>query len=276
VIRINLTLNSKVELNNGVKMPYLGLGTWKVKEIDAINSVNWALEVGYRMIDTATLYGNEQEVGKAIQSSEIPREEIFITSKVWDSDQGYEKTKKAYEESLKLLDIDYLDLYLIHWPRKLRNETWRAMQELYEEGRVKAIGVANFAIHHLKELLEKFEIIPAVNQVEFSPFLYRKELLKFCRKNNIQLEAYSPLTHGRKLDNPILKEIGKKYEKTPAQILIRWGLEHNIIEIPKSSNKEHIRENAEVFDFELSEEDMENMDNFDESFRLLYDTSTWD
>ncbi|MEJ2250451.1 MAG: aldo/keto reductase [Candidatus Lokiarchaeota archaeon] len=273
---MSLTLNSKVELNNGIKMPYFGLGTWKNKGKSVIDSVKWALDIGYRMIDTATLYGNEKEIGKAISSSNIPREEIFITSKVWDSDQGYEKTKIAFRRSLKALQTDYLDLYLIHWPRNLRNETWRAMQEIYKEGKVKAIGVANFAIHHLEELLEKYEVIPAVNQVEFSPFLYRKELLEFCRENNIQFEAYSPLTHGRKLDDTILKEIAKKYNKSTAQVLIRWGLQHNIIEIPKSSSKEHIEENALVFDFELSKEDMKTLNTLDETFRLLYDTSTWD
>jgi diketogulonate reductase-like aldo/keto reductase len=185
---------------------------------------------------------------------------------------------KAFEGSLNNLKVDYIDLYLVHWPRKLRNESWRAMEELYHQDRIKAIGVANFAISHLQELLEKFEIVPTVNQFELHPFLYseRKELIEFCRKHNIQVEAYSPLTHGKKLNHPTLTSIAKRYNKTTAQVLIRWSLQHNFVVIPKSGNKAHIRENADIFDFEISEPDMKKIDSVEKTFRLLYDTSTWD
>jgi len=276
-ISMNLSLNTKLELNNGVKMPILGLGTWKMKGKDAINSVRWALDAGYRHIDTAKLYGNEKEIGKVIKESDIPRKEIFLTSKVWDSDQGFDSTLKAFEKSVKRLNTDYLDLYLIHWPRDAkRKETWKALEKLYDEGKVKAIGVANYWIHHLKEILEEFNITPAINQFELNPFLYRKELIEFCRDNNIIVEAYSPLTHGQKLGNPKLKPIAKEYNKSTAQILIRWGLQHEFIEIPKSSQKEHILENSKVFDFELKTEHMEKLDNLNEKFMNLYDTSKWE
>lgn len=275
---MDLTIDSTVNLNNGVEIPRLGFGTWKLKGKGVLKPITWALEEGFRHIDTAKLYGNEKYIGKALKISEIPREELFITSKVWDTDQGFEKTQKAFNKSLEKLDLEYLDLYLIHWPRELRNETWRALEKIYKEEKVKAIGVANFWTHHLKELLEKFDIVPAVNQIELHPFVYEedKELIEFCEKNNIQIEAYSPLMHGKKLDYPLLRTIAEKYNKSTVQILIRWSLQHEYVCIPKSGNKEHIKENANVFDFALSEEDMEKIDSIDEKFRNLYDTSTWD
>lgn len=259
-------------------MPRLGFGTWKLKGMKAINPVKWALDAGYRSIDTATLYGNEKYVGKALKERDIPRKDLFITTKVWDSDLGYKKTFKAFEKSLQNLDLEYIDLYLIHWPRKLRNESWKAMEELYKEGKIKAIGVANFATSHLQELISRFEIIPAVNQFELHPFLYneRRDLIKFCKDNNIQVEAYSPLTHGKKLNHSTIKAIAAKYEKTSAQIFIRWGLQHDFVVIPKSGSKNHIQENSDVFDFQISESDMKEIDTIQENFRLLYDTSTWD
>jgi diketogulonate reductase-like aldo/keto reductase len=275
---MNLSIESTVELNNGVKMPQLGFGTWKIKGKSVLKPLTWALEEGFRHIDTATLYGNEKYVGKAIKVSEIPREEIFITSKVWDTDQGFEKTQKAFEKSLKKLNLDYLDLYLIHWPRELRNETWRALEKIYDEGKARAIGVANFWNHHIKEIFKNFETIPAVNQVELHPFVYNedKELIKLCREKKIQVEAYSPLVHGKKLNHPKLKSIAEKYNKSTAQILIRWSLQHGFVCIPKSGDKAHIKENANVFDFEISEKDMEEINSIGEHFRNLYDTSTWD
>lgn len=278
VKNLELNIHSKVELNNGVQMPRLGFGTWKLKGSKALSPVKWALDTGYRSIDTATLYGNEKYVGKAIQESDVPREKIFITTKVWDSDLGYEKTQKAFERSLSNLKIEYIDLYLIHWPRKLRNESWKAMEELYQQGKIKAIGVANFAVSHIKELLEKFEVVPAVNQFELHPFLYseRRDLIEFCQTNSIQVEAYSPLTHGKQLNHPTLKSIAEKYNKTTAQVLLRWSLQHGFVAIPKSGNKNHIQENYDVFDFRILEKDMEKIDSVKEEFRLLYDTSTWD
>mgnify|MGYP001045530802 CR=1 FL=1 len=275
--KIELTIKSTIELNNGLEMFRFGLGTWKLKRNSVVDPVKWALNKEYRLIDTATFYKNEQYIGQAIKESEIPRKEIFITSKVWDTDQGYKNTLKAFEKSLENLDTEYLDLYLIHWPRKKRNETWKALEKLYSEGRVKAIGVANFAVHHLKELIEKYEVVPAVNQFELHPFDYsdEKDLIEFCRKNNIAVEAYSPLTHGRKLNHPKLKEIAEKYNKSPVQVLIRWSLQHDFICIPKSGSEAHIRENANVFDFKLSHADMKIINTLKEDFRLLNDTSKW-
>lgn len=275
---MELSIDSIVELNNGVKMPRLGLGTWKLKRKSVINPIKWALDVGYRLIDTATFYKNEKYIGAAIKESGIPREALFITSKVWDTDQGYKTTLNAFNKTLKKLNTDYLDLYLIHWPRKLRNETWKALEKLYEEDKVKTIGVANFAVHHLIEIIENFEITPAINQFELHPFNYseEKDLIEFCREKNIHIEAYSPLTHGRKLNNPTIKAIGEKYNKSAAQVLIRWSLQHGFICISKSGSQNHIKDNADVFDFELSEEDMKEINTIKENFRLLNDTSKWD
>ncbi|MGV9171875.1 MAG: aldo/keto reductase [Promethearchaeia archaeon] len=268
---MNLSINSKVELNNGRKMPIFGLGTWLLTGKEVGDSVKWALDAGYRLIDTATIYGNERQIGKAIKSHDISREELFITTKVWNSDQGYKSTLRAFESSLRKLDTDYIDLYLIHWPVSKRLETWKALEELYEEGKTRAIGVSNFTIRHLEELIQKRDIVPAVNQFEFSPFLYNKELLEFCESNQIQLEAYSPLARARKFDNKTIKAIAKKNDKSPAQIMLRWGLQHQIVEIPKSSSESHIKENANIFDFELSSEDMQKLDKLDEDFSVVDD-----
>jgi len=277
-MNLELSINSKLKLNNGRYITQLGFGTWKLKGEKAYKPVKWALETGYRSIDTAKFYRNEIYVGKAIQDSNIPRNQLFITTKVWDSDLGYQKTLRAFDTSLNKLNLDYIDLYLIHWPRKLRNESWKAMVELYKQGKTKSIGVANFAIKHLKELLNKSEVIPVLNQFELHPFLYsqQKKLIKFCRNNNIQVEAYSPLTHGKKLKHSKIKLMAQKYNKSPAQILIRWSLQHNFIVIPKSGDKDHIRENAEVFDFKISKKDMKELDSLKDEFRLLNKTSTWD
>jgi len=268
---MNLSITSTYELNNGVEIPILGFGTWGLEGKTAINATRWAIETGYRLIDTAFIYGNEVEVGKAIRASEVPREDIFLTTKVWQTDMRYKKTFKSFERSLKYLDTDYLDLFLIHWPREKRLETWRAMEEIFEEGKVKSIGVSNFTISHLEELLNHSEIIPVVNQVEFSPFLYQKNLLDFCYQHKIQLEAYAPLTRANKFNNPVLKEISDKYKKTAAQILLRWALQHHIIAIPKSSSKEHIQENANIFNFSIEKSDMKTLNNLDEGFRAVED-----
>lgn len=267
-----LTMNSTIELNNGVKMPIIGLGTAALFGKPAYQSVVWALEFGYKMVDTASMYGNERNVGRAIQESGVPRDELFITTKVWETDQGYDNTMAALEKSLKKLKMSYIDLYLIHWPRSnLRNETWKALEKILEDGKARAIGVSNYTIRHLEELFKTSSTIPAVNQVEFTPFLYQKELLNFCKKNKIVVEAYSSLTRGQKFDNSILKSIGQKYNKLPAQILIRWGLQHEIIQIPRSRSQHHIQENMDVFDFTLNDEDMKQLDNLNENFRLTED-----
>ncbi|MFX0010664.1 MAG: aldo/keto reductase [Candidatus Hermodarchaeota archaeon] len=267
-----LKINSKVKLNNGVSMPILGLGTWNLRGKEASRAILWALEIGYRHIDTASMYGNEKTIGEALKESKIPRDEIFITTKVWTSDQGYENTLVAFDKSRELLNLDYIDLYLIHWPvTGLRSTTWKALEKLYDLGHVRAIGVSNFIIRHLEELKENLEVIPAVNQVEFSPFLYQKELMEYCKSKSIFLESYCPLTRTRKFNNPTLAAIGQKHSKTPAQVLIRWGLQHDIITIPKSGDKKHLTENADVFDFSLDESDMKKLDNLNEDYRLVDD-----
>ncbi|HEX2866412.1 MAG TPA: aldo/keto reductase [Ignavibacteriales bacterium] len=272
---MKLTINDKAKLNNGVDIPYFGLGVYlSPPGEETYNAVRWALEAGYRHIDTAAFYKNEHDVGRAVKDSHIPREEIFVTTKLWNDDHGYDRTLRAFDESLRKLGFDYVDLYLIHWPVSgLRNDSWRALEAIYKDGRSRAIGVSNYTTSHLKELLNSCKVVPAVNQVEFSPFLYQKGLLKFCRENNVELEAYSPLSRASKLNDPRLKEIAVRYGKTPAQIMIRWALEHKIVVIPKSVHKERIYENADVFDFEISEADMQRLDSLDENYRVAWDPS---
>ncbi len=268
-----MDINSTVKLNNRGEMPQFGLGVYKATPGEETQlAVKWALESGYRHIDTATFYANERDVGVAIKESEIPREEIFVTTKLWNGDHGYEKTLRACEESLEKLQLEYLDLYLIHWPvENLRGKSWEALEKLYQEGKCQAIGVSNYTVRHLEELLGQSEIVPAVNQVEFSPYLYQKELLEFCNSHKIQLEAYASLTRGRRLGDPRLIAIAGDYKKTPAQLLIRWALQHGLIVIPKSVHKERIKENAQVFDFEIFQEDMKELDSFNENLHLCWD-----
>lgn len=268
---MKLTIHSTVKLNNGVEMPWFGLGTYLSPVGEQTRSaVRWALEAGYRHIDTARFYKNEADVGQAVRESGVPREQIFLVTKVWNDDQGYQRTLQSFEESLKLLDTDYLDLYLIHWPLKdLRQETWRALLKLYEEGKCRAIGVSNYTVRHLEELLATSPVVPAVNQVEFHPFLNRKALLDYCQEKGIQLEAYSSLARGRKLADPRLAEIGARYGKSAAQVALRWALQHEIVIIPKSVHRERILENADIFDFELSQEDMHTLDGMNENYWII-------
>jgi len=256
-------------LNNGVKMPWLGLGVYQVREgKEVINAVLHALSKGYRSVDTAALYGNERGVGQAIKESGLPREYLFITTKLWNSDQGYDNALKAFELSLNKLGLDYVDLYLIHWPVKGKYlDSWRALERLYKEGCVRAIGVSNFQIHHLQDILQSSEVIPAVNQVERHPLLNQRELLDFCQANQIQLEAWSPLMRG-KLDLPLIKELAARYNKSPAQIILRWDLQQGVVVIPKSVTPHRIEENASIFDFELSTEDMARIDSLNKNQRL--------
>lgn len=273
---VKLDINTRIELNNGVKMPIFGFGTFRSKSgKETYNSVSHALNIGYRLIDTATRYGNEKDVGKAINDSGIPRDEIFVTTKLWNSDHGYNTALKAFDTSLKKLNLSYIDLYLIHWPVKgLRTDSWRALKELLKREQCRAIGVSNYTINHIKEIIENDAVIPAVNQVEFSPYTHQKELLDFLNSKNIKLEAYSPLTKGFKLKDPKLIEIGSKYSKTSAQILLRWALQKNIIVIVKSSHPYRIEENADVFNFQISSDDMLILDNFDENLRTGWDPTT--
>jgi methylglyoxal/glyoxal reductase len=267
-----LTLKSRARLNNGVEIPRLGLGVYQSPPGRITqHAVEYALNIGYRHIDTASLYGNEADVGMAFRESGLRREEVFITTKVWNSDQGYDSTLRACEGSLRRLGLTYVDLYLIHWPAQgMSDETWRAMVRLSEESKALAIGVSNYEIPHLKELLKSSDVTPAVNQVEFHPFLYQKDLLQFCERNRIQLEAYSPLTRGERLDHPNLLGVAKKYDKTSAQVLIRWSLQHGLVVIPKSIHEERIRQNSEVFDFQLGPEDMKLIDSLNENLRTVF------
>ncbi|MBI2523012.1 aldo/keto reductase [Candidatus Woesearchaeota archaeon] len=265
-----MDIRTTIELNNGIKIPILGLGMWQIPNGKVCEeAVLSALNTGYRHIDTAAAYKNEESVGNAIKKSNIPRKELFITTKLWNDDHN--NPKKAFNESLKKLQLDYVDLYLIHFPVPERNRSWEILEKIYKSGKAKAIGVSNFTIRHLKELLESSDIVPAVNQVEFHPYLYQKELLDFCNEKGIKLEAYSPLTHGKKLNDVKLVEIAKKYNKSAAQVLIKWGLQHYLIVIPKSSKKDRIIENSYVFDFELSKEDMKKLDGFNENLRTCWD-----
>lgn len=257
-------------------MPVLGFGTYKIpRGKPAVRTVGWAIEAGYRLIDTARMYGNEREVGRAIRESGIPREDFFVTTKLWNSDHGFESTLAAFDRSLKRLDVGQIDLYLIHWPVEgLRGESWKAMETLLEKRKCRAIGVSNYTVRHLEELLADSSTVPTVNQVEFSPFLYQRDLLEFCLSHGIQLEAYSPLTKSRRLSDPRLHALGTRYDKTPAQILIRWCLQKGTVVIPKSSRKKRIHENADVFDFNISEEDMTLLDSFHEDYRSTWDPTT--
>lgn len=262
-----------IELNNGVSIPIIGLGVYQTASGgETVRAVRDAIEMGYRHIDTAKAYDNERDVGRAVKESGVPREEIFITTKLWNSDHGYDSTKRAFDESRRQLGMSHIDLYLIHWPVEgLRSESWRAMVELLERGDCRAIGVSNYTISHLEELLASSPVIPAVNQVEFSPFLYQRDLLGFCRDKGIQVEAYSPLTQGKKLKHPTLVAQAKKYGKTPAQVLIRWAIEHELVVIPKSARRSRIEENADVFDFNINPDDLAALDGLDEGFRTCWD-----
>lgn len=271
-----IRIDTKVKLNNGVEMPIFGLGVYQVRRgRKTQEAVLNALKAGYRLIDTASMYENEEDVGEALRKSGIPREEVCITTKLWNSDHGYDPAIAAFEKSRKRLGLSYIDLYLIHWPVEgLRTESWRAFETLLKERKCRAIGVSNYMIWHLEELLNNSSTIPAVNQVEFSPYLYQKDLLEFCRAHDIQLEAYSPLTKGHMLRDPKLIAMASEYSKSPAQILIRWVLQHKIVVIPKSSRRERILENADVFAFTISPEDMGALDSFDEDLRTSWDPST--
>lgn len=266
----DLSLTSTITLNNGVRIPVLGLGTFKVPNDQAYSVVRHALDLGYRHIDTAAYYANEEGVGRAIRESGVPREEVFVTTKLWNTDHGRRETLAAFERSLKLLGLEYVDLYLVHWPRGEREETWKAMERLLEEGSARAIGVSNYTIRHLEETIGRSYVVPAVDQVEFSPFLYQKELLSYCRTVGVVLEAHSPLTRGSKLNDPRLMELAKKYERSPAQMMIRWVLQKGMVVISKSVHRERLIENAGALGFDISSEDVAIMDSFDEGLHTTW------
>lgn len=271
-------LQGTFTLHNGVKMPYFGLGVYLSEDgAEVINAVKWALESGYRHIDTAAIYKNEEGVGEGIRKSGIEREELFVVSKVWNSDQGYESTIKAFNDSLERLGLDYLDLYLIHWPvAEKYKETWKALEHLYAEGKVKAIGVSNFLQHHLEDLLSEAQIVPMVNQMEFHPYLVQQELLDFCKKHKIQYEAWSPMMQGKIFEMDEFKQLAQKYNKTIAQIVLRWDIQKGVVTIPKSSKKERIIANSQIFDFAISKEDMLIIDRLHKGQRFGPDPDNFD
>lgn len=262
-------LTESTVLSNGVKMPWLGLGVWKVKDDgEAERTVAAAIEAGYRSIDTAAAYNNEEGVGAGIRSSGVARDEIFVTTKIWNAHQGYESALTAFEDSRRKLGVEVVDLLLIHWPVKGKyTETWRALEKLYRDGYVRAIGVSNFQIHHLKDLFESGEIVPMVNQVEYHPLLSQQELHTFAKSNNIQLEAWSPLMQGN-LDHRVLAQISEKYGKSPAQVVLRWDLQNGVVTIPKSINPARLKENADIFDFTLTQEEIVLIDALNRNHRL--------
>lgn len=258
------------KLNNQNKIPKIGFGTYKAKKSEGINAVKHALKTGYRLIDTAAVYENEEAVGKGIKESGIPREDIFVTTKLCRENLGYDETKKAFQESLSKLGLDYIDLYLIHWPANAKNydnwqqtnsDTWQAMEELQAKGKIKSIGVSNFWPEHLKPLFKTAKIKPAVNQIEFHPGYWQPEVSEFCKKHDIAIESWSPLARGKVFDNAILNEIADKYQRSVAKICLRWIYQHKVIVIPKSSTPKRIEDNIDLFDFELSNSEMDAIDN---------------
>lgn len=265
-------LTDTFELNNGYKIPCVGFGTWQTPNGEtAVMAVTEAIKAGYRHIDTAAAYGNEVSIGKAIRECDVPRSQLFITSKLWNSERGYDKTMAAFEKTMKDLQLDYLDLYLIHWPasnsrfdnwEELNLGTWKAMTELYKDGRIKSIGVSNFMPHHFEALM-KTEIKPMVNQIEFHPGQMQTETVKYCNENNILVEAWSPLGTGRMLTNETLAEIAAKYNKSVAQLCIRWCLQNNVLPLPKSVTPSRIIENTDLFDFVISDDDMNTINNME-------------
>ncbi|HEX2226994.1 MAG TPA: aldo/keto reductase [Candidatus Binatia bacterium] len=292
---MKIDIETRIALNDGYAIPQLGLGVWQIRSGKVCEAaVLAALEAGYRHIDTAAMYGNEESVGAGIRSSGIPRENIFVTTKLWNSDHG--NPERALETSLRKLNMDYVDLYLIHYPVRQRRQSWRVLEALRAKGKTRSIGVSNFTIKHLTELLADADTVPAVNQVEFHPYLYQRDLLEYCRSKRIVIEAYSPLTHGERLRDGKLVTIANRYAsavsdpaqsrskrppasssphapqtKSTAQILIRWALQHELVVIPKSSKPQRILENADVFDFEISPDDMQLLDTFNENLRTCWD-----
>lgn len=260
-------------LINGVKIPSIGFGTYKSgDDEETAKIIKNALNLGYKMIDTASFYNNEVGIGNGIKESGIDRKDIFIVTKLWNDDHGYDNTIEAFNKSLNNLQVDYIDLYLIHWPNKLNAETWRAFEHLYETGKVKAIGVCNFKVEHLEELKKTAKIMPMVNQVEIHPFSTKNNIINYCKDNNIKVVAWSPISRGRVLSNELMIDLSQKYKKSIVQIVLRWHMQKGVIPIPKSSNENRIKENIDIFDFEISSEDMKAIDSLDEGYDMSVTT----
>ncbi len=267
------TLSTKVTLAGGVEMPVFGLGVWQSAAGEETRAaVAEALRAGYRLVDTAAAYRNEADVGAAVRESGLPREDVFVTTKLWNADHGYDRTLRAIDASLRRLGLERVDLYLVHWPVEgLRAESWRAMERILADGKARAIGVSNYTIRHLEELLSSAAVPPAVNQVELSPFLQQRELRAYCARQRIQVEAYAPLVRGQRMDHPAVVGIARRHRATPAQVLLRWGLQHGLVMIPKSARPERIRENAGALGLALAAEELAALDGLDEGYRTCWD-----
>jgi diketogulonate reductase-like aldo/keto reductase len=265
--------DTTLELSSGARIPQVGLGVWQSPSGNTTrNAVLSALEFGYRHVDTARIYGNEADVGAAVRSSGVPREQVFVTTKLWNEDQGYDQALRAFDASLKRLGLDYVDLYLLHWPvAGKRLDSWRALEKLYEEKRARSIGVSNFLVPHLEELLSKAKIKPAVDQIELTPFLQRRDTCALCRQQGIVVEAYSPLTHGRRLDHPVLLKVARSVGRSVAQVLLRWSMQNENVVLPKSTRAERIEENGSIFDFTLDESAMRELDALEEGLVTGWD-----
>jgi diketogulonate reductase-like aldo/keto reductase len=262
-----------LRLANGVELPQVGLGVYQAARGDETRqAVLAALELGYRHVDTARAYGNERDVGAALRESGVPRAEVFVTTKLWNDDQGYDQTLAAFDESMKRLGLEVLDLYLLHWPVPgKRLDSWRALERLHREGRIRAIGVSNFMVHHLDELLARAEVVPAVDQIEVSPFLQQRAVREHCARHGIVVEAYSPLTKGERIGHPVVGAVARRVGRTPAQVLLRWGIQHGMVTLPKSTRRERIAENAALFDFALAADAMAELDALEEGLVTGWD-----
>lgn len=262
-------------LRTGARIPQIGLGVWQSPRGETTqDAVRAALRLGYRHVDTARIYGNERDVGEGVRSSGVPRDQVFVTTKLWNDDQGYDTALRAFDESLERLGLDYVDLYLIHWPvAGKRADSWRALERLFAEKRARAIGVSNFLVPHLEELLGSAKVLPAVNQIEVHPFLQARETRAFCASHDIVVEAYSPLTHAKRIDHPVITEVARRAHRTNAQVLLRWGIEHGMVVLPKSVNEGRIKENAAVFDFELDAGEMRRLDALEDGEATGWDSA---
>lgn len=272
-VRVGGVAHPTITLRGGAKIPVIGLGVYQNPPGETTHrAVLDALALGYRHIDTARIYDNEEDVGRAVRASGVAREDVFLTTKLWNSDHGYDRTLRACEASLARLGVAYLDLFLVHWPvARLRKDTWRAMVKLKDDGKCRAIGVSNFMVQHLEELFEASDVLPEVNQIELHPFLYPRDVIDLCEKHGIVVEAYSPLTRGERLGDRRIASIAKALGRTPAQVLVRWGVQHGWVSLPKSKRRARIEENAQVFDFEIPEEHMATLDGLNEDLHTCWD-----
>ena len=265
--------DTSLPLLTGARIPQVGLGVWQSPRGEVTSgAVREALRIGYRHVDTAAIYGNEADVGRGVREGSVPREQVFVTTKLWNADQGYDTALRAFDASLARLGLEYVDLYLLHWPvAGKRLDSWRALERLHQDKRARAIGVSNFLVPHLEELLAHAKVVPAVDQIELSPFLQRRDTVAFCEKHGIVVEAYSPLTHGKRLGDPTVVAVGKQVKRSPAQVLLRWGIQHKFVVLPKSTKAARIAENGALFDFSLDAAAMAKLDALEEGLVTGWD-----